>query len=83
MAAVSIEVEFIGGPQDGLTWAVPDLRSPYLIPIPDPGLTFAASTVPAYLCLVYEVELDPMMRRPSLSDSGRYRYRYTGTRGPL
>lgn len=80
---MTVVVEFIGGPHDGLIQALPNLRSPYLFPIERP-LTLAdylepvAPTVTTYL--LYEVDLDPEMKRPSLSDEGRYRYSYRGVR---
>lgn len=80
-----IEVEFIGGPQDGLIQALPDLRNHYLFPAAEAhAFTFAdhfpQDVLPTPECLIYEVELDPVMRRPSINDQGRYRYRYTGIR---
>lgn len=80
---MSITAEFIGGPHDGLIQALPDLRSPYLFPI-EQSLALAdylGAVAPSVLTyLVYEVDLDPEMKRPSLSDEGRYRYRYAGIR---
>lgn len=91
---MSVEAEFIGGPQDGLIQALPGLRNYHLFPA-GPGLTFTlppddgleargglreATANISMTCSVYEVELDPVMRRPRPGINGRYRYRYQGTR---
>jgi hypothetical protein len=80
-----ITAEFIGGPRDGQVMELPDLRSTWLFPAPAPPPTFTVQPYELYPMttlevMVYEVILDPEMGRPSLSDDGRYRYRYAGIR---
>lgn len=79
-----IIAEFIGGPRDGEIMELPDLRTRWLFPAPlDLVASFTSEELfPTYIprVLAYDLALDPVMRRPSLSDAGRYRYEFVGER---
>lgn len=81
--AGQVVVEFVGGPRDGEVRTMPDLRDRWLFPAPVAAAFVRAddtNMLSAHPVIVYELMRDPQMRKPSLSDAGRYRYEFKGYR---
>lgn len=86
----AVTAEFIGGPRDGVTMELPRLEHRWLLPVIKPLTLDEMRTLGAYPdpsnplsftpIAVYDLALDPEMKRPSLNDEGRYRYEFKGYR---
>jgi hypothetical protein len=78
VAAVSIEIRFLGGPADGRTYAIPDDAPPplYFIPLaPSAGDLFASSLEPSP---IQKAEYEPLRENgwPRRGDDGAYLYQH-------
>lgn len=82
--AESITAEFVGGPNDGDTRELPDLRDTWVLPVSPAVMAFTPApdhgVFETFPVAVYKLARDPDLHRPSRNDAGRYRYQFDGIR---